>query len=82
MALFDDSDDGRAALPCEFERSDVVNGDADLVVAFGYCVAGEQSFGEVKAEGAIDQKAVRDRITAVMEGGEKAFNLRKEKYGF
>ncbi|MCB1228562.1 MAG: AAA family ATPase [Verrucomicrobiales bacterium] len=60
----------------------VVNGDADLVVAFGYRVAGEQSLGEVKAEGAIDQKAVRERITAVMEGGEKAFYLRKDKYGF
>lgn len=60
----------------------VVNGDADLVVAFGYRVAGEQSLGEVKAEGAIDQKVVRERITAVMEGGEKAFHLRKDKYGF
>jgi len=60
----------------------VVNGDADLVVAFGYRVAGEQSLGEVKAEGAIDQKAVRERITAVMEVGEKAFYLRKDKYGF
>lgn len=60
----------------------VVNGDADLVVAFGYRNAGEQSAGEVKAEGAIDQKVVRDRITAVMEGGEKAFHLRREKYGF
>ena len=60
----------------------VVNGDSDLVVSFGYRVAGEQSLGEIQAEGAIDQKSIRDRITAVMEGGEKAFYLRKEKYGF
>lgn len=60
----------------------VVNGDADLVVAFGYRILGEQSGGEVKAEGAIDVKEIRDQITAVMEGGEKAFRLRKEKYGF
>jgi chromosome segregation protein len=60
----------------------VVNGDADLVVAFGYRVAGEQSTGQLQAEGAIDQKVIRERITAIMEGGEKAFHLRKEKYGF
>ncbi|WP_203338771.1 hypothetical protein [Nocardioides limicola] len=39
--------------------------------------AGEQ----VKAELA-GQTVDVDQITAVMEGGEKAFRLRKEKYGF
>ena len=36
----------------------------------------------IDLEGAIDIPKVRDRITGVMEGGEKAFNLRKAKYGF
>lgn len=36
----------------------------------------------MKEEGAIDKKLVRNEITSVMEGGEKAFKLRKDKYGF
>lgn len=60
----------------------VVNGDAELVVCCDYRVSGDQSGGKVKMEGAIDMPPVRDEITRVMEGGEKAFRLRKEKYGF
>jgi type III restriction enzyme len=60
----------------------VVNGDAELVVCCDYRDAGDHSAGEIKLEGAIDIPAVRDEITVVMEGGEKAFRLRKEKYGF
>ncbi|WP_420110759.1 TrlF family AAA-like ATPase, partial [Pseudactinotalea sp.] len=60
----------------------VVNGDAELVIACDYRKQGDQSGGRVKLEGAIDIPAVRDEITGVMEGGEKAFRLRKEKYGF
>jgi type III restriction enzyme len=60
----------------------VVNGDAELVVACDYRKQGDQSGGRVKLEGAIDIPAVRDEITRVMEGGEKAFRLRKERYGF
>jgi len=60
----------------------VVNGDAELVVVCDYRVAGDQSGGKIKYEGAIDMKPIRDEITMVMEGGEKAFRLRKEKYGF
>ena len=60
----------------------VVNGDAELVVACDYRKQGDQSGGRVKVEGAIDIPALRDEITSVMEGGEKAFRLRKEKYGF
>ena len=60
----------------------VVNGDAELVAVCDYRRAGDQSGGRVKLEGAIDMPAVRDEITRVMEGGEKAFRLRKEKYGF
>ncbi|MBN9385883.1 MAG: AAA family ATPase [Chitinophagaceae bacterium] len=60
----------------------VVNGDAELVVCFDYRESGNQTRGIIKAEGAIDFKGVRDEITSVMEGGEKAFILRKQKYGF
>lgn len=60
----------------------VVNGDAELVVHCDYRVRGEQSLGEVAGQGAIDLPAIREAITRVMEGGEKAFKLRKEKYGF
>ena len=31
---------------------------------------------------AIDVRDIRDVITQVMEGGEKAFTLRRQKYGF
>lgn len=60
----------------------VVNGDADLVLVCAYLNAGDQSAGHIKEEGAIDVAQVRDEITSVMEGGERAFRLRKEKYGF
>lgn len=60
----------------------VVNGDAELVVCCDYRVSGDQSGGKLKLEGAIDMPPVREEITRVMEGGEKAFRLRKEKYGF
>lgn len=60
----------------------VVNGDAEQVVCCDYRAAGDQSGAKIKATGAIDIPTVRQEITNVMEGGEKAFRLRKEKYGF
>lgn len=60
----------------------VVNGDAELVVWCNYKTAGDHSEGKIEAEGAIDKPVIRDAIKDVMEGGEKAFLLRKEKYGF
>jgi chromosome segregation protein len=60
----------------------VVNGDAELVIHCDYRVRGEQSRGEVKNQGSIDVPEIRDAITHVMEGGEKAFKLRADKYGF
>jgi chromosome segregation protein len=60
----------------------VVNGDAELVVCCDYKDSNSQTRGIIKVEGAIDSKNVKDEITSVMEGGEKAFRLRKEKYGF
>lgn len=60
----------------------VVNGDAELVACCDYRVSGDQSNGEIKQIGAIDISAIRNIITKIMEGGEKAFKLRKDKYGF
>jgi type III restriction enzyme len=60
----------------------VVNGDAELVVWCDYRVAGDYSRGRVADEGAIDVPQIRTSIQTVMEGGEKAFKLRSEKYGF
>ena len=60
----------------------VVNGDAELVAWCDYRAAPDQSRGEVVGEGAIDVDDVREAIKRIMEGGERAFNLRKQKYGF
>jgi len=42
----------------------------------------DHSKGEIKHQGAIDVRDIRDVIKRVMEGGEKAFTLRRQKYGF
>jgi len=60
----------------------VVNGDAELVVCCDYKESSQQTQGEIKFEGAIDNPEIKNEITLIMEGGEKAFKLRKEKYGF
>ncbi|MDR1026336.1 MAG: AAA family ATPase [Lactobacillus sp.] len=60
----------------------VVNGDAELVICCDYKDSSDQTRGGIKIEGAIDKSGVKDEITSIMEGGEKAFRLRKDKYGF
>lgn len=60
----------------------VVNGDSELVLCCDYNETSEQTKGHIKYEGSIDKFEIRNEITSVMEGGEKAFKLRKEKYGF
>jgi type III restriction enzyme len=60
----------------------VVNGDAELVVSCDYRTAGDHSGGKIKCQGAIDVEEIRTEITRVMEGGELAFKLRRDKYGF
>lgn len=60
----------------------VVNGDSELVVCCDYKDSGSQTRGAIVSEGSIDSIKVKEQITSVMEGGEKAFKLRKEKYGF
>ena len=59
-----------------------MNGDAELVAWFDYRMTSDQSRGMIAGEGAIDVPMVLDAIKRIMEGGEAAFNLRKEKYGF
>lgn len=73
---------GRQVIFASHNANLVVNGDAELVVVCDYRTSGDQSGGRIKLEGAIDVSEVRDAITHVMEGGEKAFKLRKDKYGF
>ena len=60
----------------------VVNGDAELVIAFNYRDETDRTKGTIEREGAIDIREMRETIAKVMEGGQKAFELRKEKYGF
>lgn len=57
----------------------VVNGSSELVV--GLDVTDDAKRGIV-CDGAIDTSAVCDKITETMEGGEKAFRDRKDKYGY
>lgn len=60
----------------------VVNGDSELVACFRYDDQSSQATGRINPIGSIDCEAVRNTITAVMEGGKRAFELRKEKYRF
>jgi len=60
----------------------VVNGDAELVVCCRYLIEADQTKGTIDNQGAIDIPTIKEEITRIMEGGERAFKLRKEKYGF
>ncbi len=57
----------------------VVNGSAELVGQLDVNDAGERQFA---CTGAIDRPEVCEVITSTMEGGEKAFRDRQEKYGY
>ncbi len=60
----------------------VVNGDSELVISCDYNESSDQTRGKIKHTGSIDDENIKVEITSIMEGGEKAFKLRKEKYGF
>ena len=60
----------------------VINGDADLMAWCTYRTIGDQSGSKIGGEGAMDVPAIRKAVTDVMEGGEAAFNLRRQKYSF
>ena len=55
-----------------------VNGDADLVYAF----EAKNGRGACKAQGGLDRQEVTEAVLDIMEGSEKAFMRRREKYGF
>ncbi len=56
----------------------VVNGDADIVIQ----LEATASRGRIAIAGAIEEPAVRDAIVRTVDGGDKAFRLRRLKYGF
>jgi chromosome segregation protein len=60
----------------------VVNGDAELVIHCAYREVGDRTKGQIACEGAIDMPTIREAVQTVMEGGKKAFELRRQKYGF
>jgi type III restriction enzyme len=60
----------------------VVNGDSELVACFRYGDHQDNTTGIISPVGSIDGEQVRETITDVMEGGKRAFELRREKYGF
>ncbi len=60
----------------------VVNGDAELVIHCDYESETNRNKGKIENTGSIDVKEIRDAITTIMEGGKKAFDLRRKKYGF
>lgn len=53
-----------------------VASDADLI----YCLKATADQGGVDKHGSIDQISTRDRVVANLEGGERAFALRAQKY--
>tara|TARA_R110000851_G_scaffold140537_5_gene277891 strand:+ start:677 stop:3490 length:2814 start_codon:yes stop_codon:yes gene_type:complete len=55
-----------------------VNGDADLLYAF----EAANNKGVCKAQGGLDRQNVTEAVLDIMEGSEKAFMRRREKYGF
>lgn len=57
----------------------VVNGSSELVGYLDIKASGERQF---ECAGAIDEPAICKVITSTMEGGEKAFKDRQDKYGY
>jgi chromosome segregation protein len=63
----------------------VVNGDADKIVVLRPAFIGSVATSSgvkisIEADGAIETPKVKDAITATLEGGERAFELRRRKY--
>ena len=57
----------------------VVNGSSELV---GYLEVKESGERQFECAGAIDNPSICKVITLTMEGGEKAFKDRQNKYGY
>jgi energy-coupling factor transporter ATP-binding protein EcfA2 len=56
----------------------VVNGDAELVVA----LAARSGQTQIEAQGSLQERAVRDTICNIMEGGREAFERRYRRISF
>lgn len=56
----------------------VVNADPDMVIQ----LEATAHRGRIAAEGAIEDPVIRDAIVRTVDGGERAFRLRRQKYGF
>jgi energy-coupling factor transporter ATP-binding protein EcfA2 len=54
-----------------------VSGDAELIIIMN----ADEQHGWIDCFGSIDDSQLRTPIETVLEGGEKAFQIRKEKYG-
>ena len=53
-----------------------VASDADLI----YCLKATAEHGDVDKHGSIDEISTRDKVVANLEGGQRAFALRSQKY--
>lgn len=58
-----------------------VLGDAELIVGLAARNDGNGAL-TAKHMGAIDSRGVRELVEEVLEGGRRAFELRRQKYGF
>ncbi len=57
-----------------------VNGDAELILTFDH--NSDKSAGEIIGSGSIDKEEIKLKVKDIMEGGVKAFEMRKTKYDF
>lgn len=57
-----------------------VNGDAELILTFDH--NSDKSAGEIIGSGSIDREEIKFQVKSIMEGGVKAFEMRKTKYDF
>lgn len=55
-----------------------VNGDADLIAV----LQNQEDSDHIEKVGSIDEPEVKISSTRILDGGETAFKMRKEKYGF
>ncbi|MFP4344988.1 MAG: TrlF family AAA-like ATPase [Anaerolineales bacterium] len=54
-----------------------VSGDAELILV----LEADESHAEIADGGSIDRQSIKDFVTRILEGGSRAFRIRKEKYG-
>lgn len=57
-----------------------VNGDSELIMTFDH--NSDKSAGEIIVSGSIDKDEIKVQVKDIMEGGVKAFDMRKLKYGY